>query len=66
LEKIKVENNVEVVRVIVPKIAKKKIRTLLYVTVSTVNDSNALYTRGVVVKGIWYSYKLFADGAVFK
>jgi len=66
LEKIKVENNVEVVRVIVPKIAKKKIRTLLYVTVSTVNDSNALYTRGVVVKGIWYPYKLFADGAVFK
>ena len=66
LEKIKAENNVEVVRVVVPKTAKKKTRTPLYVAVSTVDDANALCTRGVVVEGTWYPCEPFADGAALR
>jgi len=66
LEKIKVENNVEVIRVIIPKTAKKKTRTLLYVTINTVNDTNALCTRGVVVKGTWYPCEPFTDNVTLR
>ena len=51
LEKIKNENKIEVVRVVVPKTAKKKTKTPLYVATNTVNETNTLYTRGIVVEG---------------
>jgi len=66
LEKIKNENKVKVVRVVVPKTAKKKTKTPLYVATSTVNEANTLYTRGVVVEGTWYPYKPFADSAALQ
>ena len=49
-----------------PKTAKKKTKTPLYVTTSTVDEANTLYTRGVVVKGTWYLYKPFTDSAALQ
>jgi len=66
LEKIKDENKVEVIRVVVPKTAKKKTKTPLYVTTSTVDEANTLYTRGVVVEGTWYPCEPFADNAALR
>ena len=66
LEKIKAKNNVKVVRVIIPKTAKKKTKTLLYVTISIINDTNTFCTRGVVIKGTWYPYKPFTNGAALR
>lgn len=66
LDKIKTENNVKVIRVVVPKTAKKKIRTPFYVAVSNVDNTNALYTQGIVIKGTWYLCEPFADGAALR
>lgn len=66
LDKIKAKNNVKVVRVVVPKTTKKKTRTLLYVTISNINNTNALYTRGIIIKGTWYPYKPFTNRAALQ
>ena len=64
--KIGDENGMEIVRVVIPRTAKRKSRTPIYIATSCVDDANTLCTSGVVVESSWYPCEPFADGAALK